>query len=117
MGWDIEVRPSRHGRGVFATRSFAEGELVERCPTLELPRSDVTGLLRDYSFASINDGNDVLALGYGMLYNHSADANVEYTQDDASTIEFYAARAIEPGEELTIDYAEEWWSSRGRGPE
>ena len=113
----IEVRHGRHGRGVFATRRFAEDELVERCPTLELPGPDVTGLLRDYIFSSVNDGHVVLVLGYGMLYNHSADANVHYLQDDAETVEFYASRAVEAGEELTIDYDIEWWSSRKREPD
>jgi SET domain-containing protein len=51
-----------------------------------------------------------------MLYNHSAEPNLEYAQDDPSAIEFYAARAVEPGEELTIDYAGDWWASRGREP-
>jgi uncharacterized protein len=102
---------------VFATRRIPAGGLVERCPTLELPDADVSGLLRDYVFSSVNDGNVVLVLGYGMLYNHSADANVEYVQDDATTIEFYAVRAVEPGEELTIDYQGEWWASRGRRPD
>jgi uncharacterized protein len=113
----IEVRPARHGRGVFATRRFEAGEVVERCPTIELPDAGVTGLLRDYVFSSVNDGNVVLVLGYGMLYNHSSDANLEYEQDDATTVEFHASRAIEPGEELTIDYQGEWWGSRGREPD
>jgi len=116
MSWAIEVRPARHGRGVFATRRFEEGELVERCPTLEVPGSEVTGLLRDYIFDSVNDGHVVLVLGYGMLYNHSADANLEYVQDDARTVEFYALRVIERGEELTIDYDHEWWASRAVDP-
>jgi hypothetical protein len=113
----IEVRPNRHGRGVFATRRFEPGELVERCATIELPDSSVTGLLRDYVFSSVNDGHVVLVLGYGMLYNHSADANLEYVQEDASTVDFHATRVVEPGEELTIDYQAEWWSSRAREPD
>jgi uncharacterized protein len=113
----IEVKPARHGRGVFATRGFEAGELVERCPTLEMPRSDVTGLLNDYIFSSVNDGHVVVVLGYGMLYNHSADANLEHLQEDPSAIEFYALRDIEPGEELTIDYDTEWWASRGLEPD
>ena len=117
MSCGIEVRPSRYGRGVFATRRFDEGELVESCPTLELPDADAKGLLRDYIFSSVNDGNVVVVLGYGMLYNHSSDANVEYFQDDASTIDYYAVRPIKPGEELTIDYEGEWWESRGLQPD
>ena len=101
---------------MFATRRFQEGELVERCPTLELLAADVTGVLRDYIFGSVNDGGVVVVLGYGMLYNHSADANLEYLQADAHTIEFFALRVVEPGEELTIDYDSDWWASRGLEP-
>jgi len=113
MSWAIEVRPARHGRGVFATRRLQEGELVECCPTVELLESDVTGVLRDYIFASVSDDHVVIVLGYGMLYNHSADPNLEYLQERTSTIEFYAQRVVEPGEELTISYDSEWWASRG----
>jgi hypothetical protein len=116
MGCGIEVRPARHGRGVFATRRFDAGELVERCPTLQVPDSEVTGILLDYVFSSVDEGYVVLLLGYGMLYNHSADANLEYHQDDATTIDFHASRVVEPGEELTIDYQDEWWESRGLEP-
>jgi uncharacterized protein len=56
-------------------------------------------------------------LGCGMLYNHSSDPNVEYVQDEPSTITFLALRAVKPGEELTIDYGEEWWETRGLEPD
>ena len=36
------------GRGVFATRRFATGEVVEDCPTVELVDADVTDDLNDY---------------------------------------------------------------------
>jgi uncharacterized protein len=117
MPCDIEVRESRHGRGVFATRRFEAGDLVERCPTLEVPEGDVSGLLGDYIFSSTTEGHVVLVLGYGMLYNHSGDANLEYVQGGPDEIEFRAVRAIEPDEELTIDYQGEWWESRGLEPD
>jgi hypothetical protein len=104
------------GRGVFATRRFAKGELVERCPTVELPRSEVTGRLNDYVYSSVNDGDVLVVLGYGMLYNHSENPNLEYTQERPSTIEFLALQTVRPGEELTIDYGDEWWETRGLVP-
>jgi hypothetical protein len=112
----LVVREGRHGRGVFATRRFIAGELVESCPTVEVPATDVTGRLGDYIYSSVNDGKIVLVLGYGMLYNHSADPNVEYIQDEPTTIEFHARRAVEPGDELTISYGNEWWDTRGLEP-
>ena len=116
MTGGIEVREGRHGRGVFATRRFRKGEVVERCPTIELPDADVGGLLGDYVYNSVADGDVLLVLGYGMLYNHSGEPNVEYVQDEPTTIEFLALRAIAAGEELTIDYGREWWDTRDLEP-
>ena len=61
---------------MFVTRAFAKGDAVEICPTLELPGDSVTGRLRDYVFGLADSEDDViLLLGYGMLYNHSYEAN------------------------------------------
>jgi len=103
---------------VFATRQFAKGEVIETCPTVEVADAEVTGRLNDYVFSSVKDGDVVLVLGHGMLYNHSADPNVEYVQDDEpDTIQFRALRKVRVGDELTIDYGEEWWETRGLEPD
>jgi len=112
----LAIKQGRHGRGVFAERRFAEGDLVETCPTVQVRDRDVTGTLRDYVFTSVKRGDVVLALGYGMLYNHSADPNLEYEQDEPDSIAFFAIRTVRPGDELTIDYGEEWWETRGVEP-
>ena len=112
----LAVKKGPHGRGVFATRRFAKGELVESCPTIELADGEVTGLLDDYVYTSITDGDVLVVLGYGMLYNHSANPNLEYVQDDPSILKFHALRAVKPGEELTIDYGETWWDTRELTP-
>jgi len=101
---------------VFATRRYVKGQLIESCPTVEVPDADVTGRLDDYVYASVKDGDALFVLGYGMLYNHSANPNVEYVQDEPSIIKFRALRTVRPGEELTIDYGERWWETRGLEP-
>ena len=109
---------SRHGRGVFASRAIRDGETVETCPTLELPAADVAGQLLDYVFDS-PDAEDmvVMPLGYGMLYNHSAEANLEYVEADDRGIAYVAVRPIAAGEELTINYGEQWWDTRELEPD
>jgi hypothetical protein len=112
----LEVRVARRGRGVFAAREFREDEVIEVCPTIELPRREAKGVLADYVFDSIRgDGTVVVSLGYGMLYNHSEAPNVEYDQAHG-VVTFYAARDIARGEELTITYGSEWWRTRGTEP-
>ena len=88
----LVVREGPRGRGVFATR-FAEGETVEVCPTVEI--SEGGGDLADYLFESTTEGMFLVVLGFGMLYNHSADPNLDYFQDEPSALEFVAQRRIE----------------------
>jgi uncharacterized protein len=116
-GDGIEVRGGRLGRGVFATRRFVEGDTVEVCPTLEIADSESVGKLGDYVFGTEDEKVVLLILGFGMLYNHSGDANVEYVQDAPDTITYVALRDIEAGEELTISYGDEWWEGRGIVPD
>jgi hypothetical protein len=110
----LAVREGPRGRGVFATRTFGEGETVEVCPTVEI--SEGGGDLADYLFESTNEGYFLVVLGFGMLYNHAAEPNLDYFQEDAATLAFVAQRRIERGEELTISYGDEWWSARGEVP-
>ena len=115
-GSGLKVTKGPLGRGVFATRAFAKGDLIEVCPTVEVPDGDVSGLLNDYVFTSVKDGDVLLVLGNGMLYNHSQNPNVEYVQDEPTTITFRALRKVKSGDELTIDYGDEWWDTRGLKP-
>jgi SET domain-containing protein len=115
-GLGLTVTDGPRGRGVFATRRFAKGEVIETCPTVEVAGDEVTGRLNDYVFTSITEGDVLLVLGHGMLYNHSADPNVVYEQDEPSEMTFRTLQAVQPGEELTIDYGEEWWETRGLEP-
>jgi uncharacterized protein len=119
MDRDIEVRGTgtAKGRGVFALRDFAAGEVVEVAPVLlGKMGADVSGAFKDYAFnwsEAIGRGSFDLyqasiALGYGSLYNGANPANLRYELDRlAKTIRFIAARSIVSGEELTINYSAE----------
>jgi SET domain-containing protein len=107
----IEVRETAdRGRGVFACRDFAPGELIERTPILLIPPGDwpsvAPTMLADYVF---NFGPEkdhaALALGLGSLYNHSYAPNARYFKDwERREIRFVAVRAIRPDEEITVNY-------------
>ena len=99
------------GRGVFAARAFAAGELVETCPVVlfELPASvaplSLKHVVFNWGYLTGAPEPHALALGYGSLYNHDNPANMRYKGDVAMpALRFIAARRIEPDEELTINY-------------
>ncbi|MEH6939701.1 SET domain-containing protein-lysine N-methyltransferase, partial [Bacillus sp. JJ664] len=64
-----------------------------------------------------------LLLGYGMLFNHSYDANADYEINfDNHTFEFYAYKDIKAGEEILINYNGDmdntdplWWDKDYKG--
>ncbi len=112
----IGVRRGRRGRGVFALRRFKEGEIVETCPTVVLPDEDAEGVVRNYVFSARQPGTLLLVLGYGMLYNHSAEPNLFHRSAGRQLIEFVALRDIAAGEELTHNYGPEYWDDRSKRP-
>lgn len=105
----VEVKRIRgKGRGVFARRTIAKGEMIERVPVLVMTEDEYAqGLahtpLKDYCFAWGTD-QVALALGYGSLYNHSYKPNARYEDVGRNTKAFVAVRAIAGGEEITVNY-------------
>lgn len=97
------------GRGVFARRAVRAGEVIEVCPVLVLPGvADPAALggLQHYVFKWAG-GRLAVALGYGSLYNHSADPNAAFARRRGrEEIVFRAVRAVAAGEQIFIDY--EW---------
>ena len=96
----FEIRSSPiHGNGVFATRTIQPGQFVGRYlgrrTTEDGPYTlwvDFEGELRGYD-------------GYSRMrfLNHCGTPNAEFEERD-----LYALRQIEPGEEITIHYGEDW---------
>jgi len=118
----LRVGPSNiSGRGVFSTRAIGAGEVVERCPALRIPSSELAlvqqTVLRDYLFGCDDGTGDVwIALGHGSLYNHADEPNAEYHKDaDENVVVFTAVRDIAAGEEVTVAYRRAWLMD-GRRP-
>jgi len=105
-----------HGQGVFAAVPIRKGEVIERCPYIVIDDDDLQdeNRLNDYLFTSPDVKTDYLVvMGFGMMYNHSSDANSEWEIDDDNRfVRFSAVRDIAPGEEIFQDYGEEYWKTR-----
>jgi len=100
-------RSAIHGTGVFATRRFEEGDVIERCPVLLLGGADadavVDTVLGNYVYEW--EPGYALALGFGSLYNHSHQPSARYEMDyTIDEIHVVARRRIESGDEITISY-------------
>ena len=96
------------GRGVFARKHFVKDETIEQAPVIILPNPqweflEQTVLRNHYWYW--NEDAMAFCLGYGALYNHSAEPNARVVrQFEQNVIEFIALRNIEVDEEITIDY-------------
>ncbi len=108
----IEVcRSARHGRGLFATRDVAPGQLVAVCPVLLLDAEDRVAV-EDTPVANMlvewdDDGAAAIPLGEIALVNHADTPNCELVTDDTEAgpnVELWSCEPVARGDELTIDY-------------
>lgn len=95
------------GKGVFAKDEITSGEIIEKCPVIEVslkdPANNDDGKLVDYFFY-FGEGL-AIALGFGSLYNHSYEPNATYKVNlENKTIDFIAIKDINSGEEVTVNY-------------
>lgn len=113
------------GRGVFAARAFAAGDVVEECPVVlfrkpyEVLHKELKTIVFHWPVPEGRAATQALALGYGSLYNHANPANLRYETDaEQLLLRLVAVRDVGPDEELTINYnadggahvsEEEWW--------
>jgi SET domain-containing protein len=112
---DIYVDKSKDmGRGVF-TRSFLKpNTIIEISPVIVMSAKDRElidqTLLHDYIFEWGKKRQQCcMALGYIPLYNHSYKSNCEYEMNfKKQTITVKTVKAVEPGEELFINYNGDW---------
>jgi uncharacterized protein len=119
----------KHGRGMFASRKFLKGELIERAPVVAIdekkwPNAAKT-ILSDYAFDwGEKDEHAAIALGYISIYNHSYSPNAQLEQMlDELMMEIIAIKDIEAGAEITINYNgdpenrdELWFTQRAKRP-
>ncbi|MBM3162320.1 MAG: SET domain-containing protein [Chlorobi bacterium] len=112
----VGIGPSTvSGRGAFALEGIREGDIIERCPALEVNDRDVGGELLNYVFYGSTETARLVVMGYGMLFNHSPEPNVAYYREETRNgpeLVLYALRDIGKGEELFYTYGDDWWATR-----
>lgn len=98
------------GQRIFAGQCFKKGKMLERSPVIPVPANEWTlvsqTVLRYYCYAwGDNHQDTALALGWGSFFkNPSGEApNTYYVNcNESMVMEFFAARDLIQGEEITI---------------
>ena len=103
---------------VLSKTQFAKGEIIEIAPIIFVGyEAKAIDRIKDFIFEIEKTGKGPgmwgLVLGYGSLYKHSEEPNVEYAYNRANRqMYFKAARVIQAHEELTINYGKDYWDER-----
>lgn len=103
---------------VMAKTQFAKGEIIEISPIIFVGyEAKAIPRIKDFIFeiekTGKNGGMWGLVLGYGSLYKHSEEPNVEYAYNRSNRqMYFKAARTIQAHEELSINYGKDYWDER-----
>lgn len=101
----VYINKTKKGRGVFSQTSYKPGDIIERCPIIEIPKEQIkeNDVLSNYVFPW-GEGY-ALVLGFGSLYNHSYTSNAKYQRDFENRQMLYVAvQSIAIDEEIYINY-------------
>jgi SET domain-containing protein len=121
----VKLASAEMGLGVFATTDIKEGELVERCPMIQMAWK--SNYLKDpqifnYLYSNSNcpcddckkHGNAMyMVLGYGMLYNHKDEPNTKWEFNFKNLIgDVVATKPIKKGQEIFVSYGQNYFKGR-----
>jgi|694.fasta_scaffold68857_7 SET domain-containing protein len=123
----VKLSSPEMGVGVFATEDIAEGELVERCPMIQmgwksnyLRDPQIFAYLYSNSQCPCDDckrhGNSMyMVLGYGMLYNHQDKPNTKWVFNFKNLLgDVVAVKPIKAGEEIFVSYGPNYFKNRNK---
>ena len=117
---NLEVRfiNEEIGFGVFTTADIENGSLIETCYCLVVSNLTITHPAIDYLYNVSHEikqlSKQLLAFGYGSIYNHDDQPNMICKPDpkNEKLLKFYAIRDIKSNEELRVSYGEKYWLTR-----
>jgi hypothetical protein len=100
---DIIVKTAgAKGKGVFALRAFSRGEFIFRRRHGQVVHNDRIGLLSEEDqrhLCELDWEHSAVLLAPGCYLNHACDPNAM-----RAGTKVFAWKAIDPGQEITIDY-------------
>jgi SET domain-containing protein len=104
----LTIKRTNHGLGLFATRPYEKGEYIIEYYGKVIPAEEADRSRSRYIFTLSSkwaiDGTE--RANIARYINHSCKANVYAT--GAKRLWIHASRRIKAGEELTLDYGEEY---------
>lgn len=100
------------GHAIFAKDYITKGFFVEVAPVVIFePKDLLGGELTNYVL--LWGDRMAVGLGWTMVYNHCDQNNCEFSVNHhESLLAIMTARDISAGEQLTVNYGPEWFSSR-----
>jgi len=101
------------GYGVFTESFIKKDTVIEISKILKVANTNIfqkDNILNDYIY-KFDDSNSAFALGFGSLYNHSDNPNINYTITENKII-FQATRDIFTREEICNSYGKQYWEIR-----
>ena len=98
---------------MYSLKKILKGEVIEVCPLItDYKKNFEKSKIKDYTFKSkFKPDQEVIVFGMCSMYNHSDNYNVAHNQDPENMI-YRAARDIKKGEELYVNYGDNYWNSR-----
>ena len=108
----ISIRVNAKGRAVYACKDIKRGETIEVCPVIVVHPSFAQMRAEEPpigEWAFEFNGEAVIALGAGSLYNHALWPNATWRLREVQRhryIEFRASAPIATGEEICIHYCD-----------
>lgn len=109
MSTFLEIRDAKDkGRGVFARKDFAAGDVIEECPVIVLTEAedkDVQKTILGRYVYEWEEKTSAVVLGYGSIFNHSYSPNAQYTRNFKKNLLVYTAiKDIPAGTEIVVNY-------------